>query len=408
MIFMLESVGDRMQTVGEQPPYSNTGALSTFQGGLIACVDWAEWTFKKFYSVYDVFELLGIESDSFVQMEYSRNTRYNVGYYCKDADVEVYAEGKKEGMGIHVKITGTGCRQYENLDLLSWTELFNLILLCEGTFSRLDLAIDDIVFKGQKPYFKLSTLRKKQKAGEISSIMKTTDFRESHKIGDGSSKGKTVYIGSEQSNVRLRFYEKHHERRNKGHEIKEDIEYWNRTEIQLRDENAQSAAYHIVSHDGDVGSVTSGLLKRYCRFCIKGDDSNKSRWKTAPFWEKFLGDVEPLHLSKAVQEMTIERRKRWMETQTTRTMAVLFNTYGMDYIVDLIEQGSEKLTDLDIEQIEKETARLEAEKKKEQYEKNYAYGCQQIRLHSALEHKRENIKKIIQNRDKKNDSTSND
>ncbi|WP_175560843.1 replication initiation factor domain-containing protein [Paenibacillus sp. NAIST15-1] len=384
--------------VGEQPPYSNTGALSTFQGGLIACVDWAEWTFQKFYSVYEVFELLGMESDSFVQMEYSRNTRYNVGYYCKDADIEVYAEGKKEGMGIHIKITGSGCRDYENLELLTWLELIELILLCDGTFSRLDLAVDDIVFKGQKPYYMLSTLRKKQKAGEISSVMKLTNFQESHKIGDGSSKGKTLYLGSATSNVRIRFYEKHHERRSKGLDLVEGLEYWNRTEIQLRDENAQSAAYHIINNNGDVGTVTVGILKRYCRFCIKGSDSNKSRWKTAPFWEKFLGDVEPLYLSKAVQEMTIERRKRWVDTQTPRTMAVLFNTYGWDYIVDLIEKGSERLTDLDVEQIEKMKAKIEAEKKKEQYDKDYAYGCQQIRLHSALEHKRESIKKIIQNK----------
>ncbi|MCY7487912.1 replication initiation factor domain-containing protein [Paenibacillus alvei] len=397
-----------MQTVGEQPPYSNTGALSTYRGGLRACVDWAEWTFKKFYSVYEVFEILGIESDAFVQMEYSRNPKYSVGYYCKDADIEVYADGKKEGMGIHIVIKGTGCRQYENLDLLTWLELFELILLCEGSFSRLDLAIDDICYTGQRPYFMLSTLRKKQKAGEISSIMKMTDFRESHRVGDGSSKGKTVYIGSEKSNVRIRFYEKHHQLKNKGYELSEEIEVWNRTEIQLRDENAQSTAFHIVNNNGEVGSVTLGLLKRYCRFCIKGTDSNKSRWKTAPFWDKFLGDVEPLYLAKVEQEMTIERRKRWFDTQTPRTMAALFSTYGWEYIVDLIEQGKDKLTDLDIEQIEKMKAQIEAKKKKEEYEKNYEYGCQQIRLHSMLEYRREEIKKIIQNRDKKNDSTSND
>lgn len=92
------------------------------------------------------------------------------------------------------------------------------------------------------------------------------------------------------------------EREGKGKEVTED--FWIRTEIQTRDLHADKIARRIIAGGSNVsevngeddncemtvGETVKETLANYLRFLVKpkgGGDSNKGRWKTAPFWDKF-------------------------------------------------------------------------------------------------------------------------
>jgi len=49
------------------------------------------------------------------------------------------------------------------------------------------------------------------------------------------------------------------------------------------------------------------------RFVVPNkNESNKSRWKTCRFWERFLGAVEVLKLHTPKQQNTLEETQQWL------------------------------------------------------------------------------------------------
>ncbi|MCG2968481.1 replication initiation factor domain-containing protein, partial [Escherichia coli] len=124
----------------------------------------------------------------------------------------------------------------------------------------------------------------------LTSKFKKARTMETILIESGKGEGKTIYFGSSQSSIQVRMYEKNHEQAGKGNDT--DNQVWNRTEVQARDDRAQKIAEMIMLSEEDektVGEIVAGILKYYLRFLVKGKDKNRSRWKTAPFWDKFLG-----------------------------------------------------------------------------------------------------------------------
>jgi phage replication initiation protein len=90
------------------------------------------------------------------------------------------------------------------------------------------------------------------------------------------------------------------------------------------------------------------LLANYLRFLVKpkgGGDSNKGRWKTAPFWDKFLGDVEKLKLTDVAPDRTVEKSIQWLEKQVAPTMGLIFEAYDNDAvkILQVMREGVERL-----------------------------------------------------------------
>nr|WP_313785871.1 replication initiation factor domain-containing protein [Paenibacillus larvae] len=108
-------------------------------------------------------------------------------------------------------------------------------------------------------------------------------------IETGDSKGNTLYFGHGTSAIQIRIYEKHHERRNKGYELEENLTHWNRVEIEARDERALIMAKYVANQSHQIGEVALGVISNYVRFCVKNkaDPDNRSRWKTALFGRNF-------------------------------------------------------------------------------------------------------------------------
>lgn len=323
----------------DKTPYSNTGSLYTLENGLRACVDWVSVTFKNLQNPYDVISILGLSVSDFTSLDHGGR------FYNKKmifGHMSIFYEGKNEDMGVHLDITGQGCREFERTftNKKDWSLFFALLFNWDVHFSRLDIAIDD--FKG---YFSLKHLVNKIKNAEVKSLFRKARNLEEYWLKDGSTSGQTLYFGK--ADVMFRFYNKYLERLSAGKEVEEWVTFWNRYEIQLRDDQAHTAAIHIAYKHTDIGRYAKGIFSRYLNFLTPTDDTNKSRWPIAHFWKVFLNNAEKIYLSQVAPDATIEKAENWVNRQVAPTLAMLYKAYDYDdkKIMDFITEGMDRLED---------------------------------------------------------------
>jgi len=331
------------------PPYTNRGADNTYRDGLKACVDWVQATLEIVSVEQLITDILGLDFNDFYN---GQSGKYGYKNSKHLGNIGIFYDGR-EDMGIHLEITGQGCREYESLNIQSWKELFGRLIENEANFTRLDIAIDD--FKG---HFNISGLVRKIKNRELISKFKNAVRIESIDIETGESKGNTIYYGGSSSRIQIRMYEKDHERMAMGYELDGDVETWNRTEVQARNERAQKIAELVAEREEgseSIGEIVSGILRYYMRFVVKGKDTNRARWNTAPFWLKFLGDVKALRLTDIAPDRTVEKTAHWIDKQVAPSLAILFNAFDgdMDILKQFIIDGSDRLKDKDYAMIDR-------------------------------------------------------
>lgn len=309
------------------PRPSNTGAVNTPTDDLKPCVDWIQATLHDVPAEHVITDVLGLGTGDFVDME-----RGNFGYKAclRSGHISVYYDGAK-GMGVHVSMSGQGCREWEFMTGLTINWLIWALVENKATFSRLDLAVDD-----HKGYFTIKQIKRYVKDRLLQSKFKSAISIEKLSIKDGKTQGETIYFGSESSRIRIRMYDKAAEQEVGGH--------WVRTEVQFRDERADIIAAKI-AEDTPIGTAIKGVLGNYLRFLQKGKGKNRSRWKTAAFWERFLGEVEPIKLYVRKPEATIDNKIVHMYKQYSRTMAmiVIAKEGETTDLHNMINIGAEKL-----------------------------------------------------------------
>lgn len=342
----------KLEKIQGLPPLCNTGVESTIQSGLKPCVDWLQVTFKTgqdsvkkcVEKLEKVFEILGLNEAEFLPL---KNGKY--GYkqgvaFQGNPVLAVYYDGADD-MGIHVEMTGQGCRLFELHTSINWYELFyRLVYEYEVNITRLDVAVDD--FKG---YFKINTLVKKLKDDEVTSRFKKARHIENIVIEGGETIGHTLYFGAPSSDIQVRFYEK-------NVQMGMDIDVWNRTEIQLRDDRAHVVAQIIADDVLPLGEIVAGLLRNYIQFRTrKATDKNKKRWPLARFWLNFLGDVQPLRIAKQMPKTSIEKKYRWIDNQVSKSFFMIYYCLNEEekqrFIDDVLAEGASKLTKADLQVI---------------------------------------------------------
>jgi phage replication initiation protein len=341
-----------------EPPYGNTGVQNTRGSELIALVDWVEATIPCVTDVSKIIELLGMKNEDFYELADGNNGYKRKVIFGHISIMYEPSEGYKQEirdlMGIHIAMSGQGCREYELLNVKTWKELFRDIKALKGHFTRLDPAIDDIRYNGDKPFFKVGYLLYRAKKGWCRSKFKNARGFDKFNLKDGHNQGNTMYIGSSKSDLMFRIYEKDFERIGDGKELEDKLTSWNRFELQLRNERADKMAQYIIDHD-DLGENIIGVINQYVAFVDPDpDDSNKSRWKKSKFWEKFLNGVGKLPLTNVAPDRTIETRKKWIVNSTPKTMAMLYHAEELteDNFQQLIVTGTDLMTKKDFNEVE--------------------------------------------------------
>lgn len=322
------------------PPSSNRGAQNTSQSGLIAVVDWLSITFKTEKNITEIISLMDLENAYFLET----NGQYGYKKGLVNNGIFLFYEGSPD-MGIHLQLTGSGCRYLEQIiDGFNWYNFFQRLSNFDINVTRLDIALDDF-----KKILSIPVLRKKIKNGECISRFKKARLMETVELNDGSTGGQTIYFGSPTSQIQIRFYEKNHEMKNKG--IDHDHEYWNRYEIQLRKERAEKLFYMIGDkNNDDFVSEVKGILNNYIRFVNRKNTKNKSRWPVYKAWKKFINDVDKIKLTISEAEKDIFDSYEWIKKQTAPTLAMLVEA-GLTDISEIIDNGKTRLKDTHIKKI---------------------------------------------------------
>lgn len=322
------------------PPYSNRGGIDTSLEPLTSCVDWFSCTFFNVQKWQEIAAVFFLNIDDFECSDGGMN-----GYRKKAVfeHIQIYYEGHSESMGIFINLSGQGCRQLEEvLERLSmtWQDFFRYVRGYEINITRLDIAIDD--FKG---YFKIKQIEKSIKSGCVTSRFRTARNFEEHLLIDGSTLGQTIYFGK--SEVIIRFYDKYQERLARNILLQEDVKFWQRTEIQLRGDRAVAAVDVIIHENHNLGDFVRGVLNKYLAFKIKGNDSNKARWKNTRWWDSFLNGVGKISLSMQAPDKSVMRTKHWIDNQVVGSFAMLYESLGNDpLLVDyMLTRGRDQMSD---------------------------------------------------------------
>lgn len=241
-------------------------------------------------------------------------SKYEIG------NITVYGNPKQtednpQGLGSYLVLTGMGCDEVFRILDISNATFGDLFKRCERWFStdfhftRLDIAIDD---KNETPYFTIEQIKRKCEKEEYIANSNTHRFNSSKY--DVLDLANTVYIGAGKSDMTYRFYDKDKEVSMKYDKPYDEIGSWKRTEMQLRDDKAHAFAMLFKDNPYDLGKLAFDVLAGNLRFVIPDKNgSNKSRWKTCPFWERFLGAVEPLKLHIEIPHNTLLETQKWLK-----------------------------------------------------------------------------------------------
>jgi len=191
--------------------------------------------------------------------------------------------------------------------------------------TRFDWAIDDYAH-----LLCLDEIRESCEAGNYSGANSHRDFKRQNR----SSKqvGRTIYLGSTQSDKQIRIYDKNVESKGEINSI--------RYEIQWRDEYSQIAYEkffgncQVEESSSQISGLAVGALCFYTR-------RNKvlSRSVILPMWESFIARVgSSVKMSKRVLQPLISQKIAWVESQVAGTIGLITKIKGFDETFNWLER----------------------------------------------------------------------
>ncbi|MFH0374266.1 replication initiation factor domain-containing protein [Streptococcus sp. A22] len=290
-------------------------------------IDWLSFTVKV-GSPLEAIEQVGLGKVDFVESESGR-----YGYeraYTMGGIINVFYSENRSDMGVHIEMTGQGVRIFEGMmeaEGLTWFDVFSHL---QGfvSFSRIDLALDE--FEGLVSFDDIiGKIERGEHVGRCRAF-KVIAGRDS----DGNHTGTTIYMGSNKSDVMLRVYEKKYERQQKGYEV--DAEIWNRWELVLKHEKANSFVAQLLGNGYNFGEIFKGVLSDLIRFVEPSNDSNKRRWAVSPWWSEFLESVEPIKLKGREYQPSLAKTLNWVEASTLTAIKGL-STIAKEEKVDFMK-----------------------------------------------------------------------
>lgn len=232
----------------------------------VVLYDWLSFTSRK-HTPQELIAALGLTDVPWTETKGARGYMDRLFF----GSISVHYNGR-EDMGVWVEMSGQGCRNFEDLSTLpgKWNDLFAFIHRENCHMTRLDVAFDD-----HTGLLDIDRIAEDTQAQRYVSRMNWWAVIR-------SSEGCTCELGSPQSKVRCRIYDKAAERG------MDDGSHWVRVELQLRDSRAEEFS----KLDMPIGEAFAGVLLNYLRFVEPDEtDSNKGRWAMTDYWAALIGDA---------------------------------------------------------------------------------------------------------------------
>ena len=221
------------------------------------------------------------------------------------------------GFDFYVNMSGQGCREFEDLMPDGWTwEQFLFRLSSDNgvSFARMDIAGDE-----RDGYFTVDRLDKHIRLGKYATRCKQPSL---------TKYGREIcYVGSAQSKVLMRIYNKKLER---GYDPEDDNgKPWWRCELQLRDDYCMQFLEDWKSYG--IGYAYSGHCKNHIRWLSKPNNKdNSQRISTAKWYDDFLGRCDKLKFtSKVGSSYNLSKLERYCMHVSGSSMVTLATAFKM-------------------------------------------------------------------------------
>lgn len=322
--------------------------IENLPNNLRACIDWLSFTFypTEDQSLVQAIKFLGFKQNDFIRMPKGASG-YRSMVVLNGNNIRILFDGKPD-MGIHVDVSGSAISSL----LYAWKKKntvltpfhtkatlyrdFNYSLLLDlldalsgiASFTRIDLVIDDIGCN----YYSCDDIIRLIENQQLVSKFKKYENMSSRSLNDGTKQGQTIYLGSRQSEIMLRIYDKQLEFFSKH---KADCPYeWVRWEMELKKDRANQAV-KLLLETHSLSAVCMGILNHYLRFIIH-DNPVKSRCSNDPTWDCFINDMDKLSLYVPDDPKTIEDTKRWLNKYIGASLSAVIEADGgsLDFIYE--------------------------------------------------------------------------
>jgi phage replication initiation protein len=318
------------------PPFSNTGVQNTqthtdpepLEICFTASVDYLAFTCPVGVPVDNALSLLdGPFPLDWIPTERGANG-YKKGFAA--GDIRVFYDGNDD-MGVFVSMKGRGCDQYANnqgwVTEEPWREFVSDILAINCSMTRFDLAYDDV---GERVLY-MEKVRTSIDEGRVVSKWKDCDPSGKRSLCEKAErKGDVVHFGSILSEVSGCIYDKAKEQIQKGRLLAGA--HWIRCELRTKGDRANAMASAFVAEGFPAGVA---VLRDYLDFKERSEtDSNRSRWATCDWWEKFCSGVEKANLKVEKVLPTVDKVRSWLVKYVAPSLAL---------VVDADDNSSDKM-----------------------------------------------------------------
>ncbi|HJT20129.1 MAG TPA: replication initiation factor domain-containing protein [Nitrospira sp.] len=245
---------------------------------------------------------------------------------AKRAPKEVHVDLSQE------LITGWTYEQFQSV--AAW------VLAKQGHFGRIDVAMDD-----RSGIIDIDRIYASVVAGNCVSHFRKTQIIAGLDLGSGEDMGKTICMGSRQSDTYLRIYDKAAEQRAKAQPVDGT---WVRWEMEWKDERADAVglALSVLDHER-FQKYLIGVFRTAVDFrdCTRADDP-KDRYH-APlldWWKALTDGLERAKLEIAQTVKKIDDVKQWVEKSLSPMLGLLcaHPEAGERWLVKTIIDGVER------------------------------------------------------------------
>jgi phage replication initiation protein len=283
-------------------------------------LDYLSFTLPDGTSHSEIFSLLNLK---FQELGFGRY-RYKQSAVASAGGVSVYWDGAVTGMGVHVQISGTGCRILESLpEFCSWRDYIKEWLGRGAKCSRIDIALDDesgaIAFQTVHDQVRTRTAVMRS---SYSQLMEST-----------TKKGtfQTLYVGRRSSETVMRCYDKGMQ--------KGEGSSWLRFEFEYKGKRADALARLLVDEGWDKAV---GVARSFIEFKDETHITvNRTDQRPADWWVQLISaSKHVLCVSREAHESLVKSWS-WLRRQVAPMLGVMMEheVGDLSWFLDLVDDG---------------------------------------------------------------------
>ena len=310
-------------------------------------VDWSEFTLQCLPSQVDaeVAKYKALLGDDWLDLE-----RGFYGYACgvRCGGVFIFWGGHREDMGVHVQVTGSGCRELEGRGLADWRGWYRDRFNAGVKFTRVDHAFDD-----REGRLCIDRMEADFKAGRMVSRFNSVKPEQEYD-GAGNLVARGLNLGKRENDTSICIYDKALEQRRKlrGTGLVDVAEYerkakeleghWVRLEMRSRKERADLLVGSIIQQGF---TAVASVLRGYLEFKAENpSNQQKARQVAAPWWLEFIGWAEKTRLSIAPVVKSLQQSLAWLDQQAGAVLGMVVDVVPepLIWLLEVAARGSKR------------------------------------------------------------------